>query len=260
MYAHTLAQGGAQRFPAPATFERIVTVQQAGRSDGAGQRAAGGLDRERIVDAALDVLSTEGLEALTMRRLARRLGTAPMSLYRHVDGKAELLALVVERIAESLPAVDAGGPWDVTVRETLGAIRRLLVLHPGIGVAVTSEALFTPSVLAAVEGLLGALRGAGLDEREAARTFVVLWNYTFGGAMVEQSLLPASAAGSPPNQDAEALLSGQRDRIVTALRLQAGQAPQVHAATAHWLEFESEEAFETGLDLLLAGIEATARR
>lgn len=235
-------------------------MQRTGQGSEGGQRPSRGLDRDRIVDAAVDVLSTEGLDALTMRRLARHLDVAPMSLYRHVDSKAALLALVVERIAESLPAVDLDGAWDVTVREVLRAIRRLLVRHPGIGAAVTTETLFTPSVRSAVERLLLALRAAGLGERAAARSVVVLWNHTLGGVMVDQTLLERTVAGAVPGPGVESRLSSERDRIVTALRDQAAGTPAVRAATSHWLGFDSDEAFEAGLDLLIAGIEAAARR
>lgn len=238
-----------------------MSAEEHQQPSGSQPASAGGLDRDRIVDTALALVAGRGLEALSMRRLARELDAAPMSLYRHVGSKAELMALVVDRIAEGLPATDAEGPWDVTVRQVLRSIRRLLVAHPGIGAAVTNQALFTPSVLEATGVLLRALRSAGLGEREAARTFVVLWNYTLGGVMVEQSLLPSvpdGIAGRTGPVDPEALVAAQRERVVTALRQEARDLPEVHAAAAHWLDLDPEEAFEAGLDLLIAGIRPTA--
>src|SRR5262245_51761159 len=62
-----------------------------------------GITPERIVAAAVEVVQAEGHEALTMRRLAERLGTGPASLYRHVAGRDELVALVVDHVIGSLP-------------------------------------------------------------------------------------------------------------------------------------------------------------
>ena len=99
------------------------------------------------MDAALEIVDAEGVEGLSMRRLARRLGAAPMSLYRHVRGKDEVVGLVVAALASRMPAGDPSLPWDEALTGIFAGIRELLHDHPGIAAYLSDEVIITPETL-----------------------------------------------------------------------------------------------------------------
>lgn len=206
------------------------------------------LDRDRIVAAALTIVAAEGVDALSMRRLARTLDTAPMSLYRHVRGKDELLELVVDAIALRLPLPAAAAAWDDEVRGALRAIRRLLLAHPGIASLAAVRAPSTPAVITLVERILEALRRAGLREAESAAALAVLWNATLGMVLIEEAQLAAHGAQG---------LAAVREAVAEAFAAGAGGAhPQVAAVTPHMAAMDSDAEFEATLATLVAGLGA----
>lgn len=99
------------------------------------KRSKGGrpatLSTERIVTAAIEVLDTEGLDALTMRRVGRQLNAAAMSLYRHLPDRSALLTAVVDRLlAEAVVELDAGDLWPEALYRFGSSYRRTLLAHP----------------------------------------------------------------------------------------------------------------------------------
>lgn len=99
----------------------------------AGDGGAGALNAERIVDEALERVDAEGVAGLTMRNLAKALGSTPMSLYRHVRDKAELEALLVDRVLEGVAAVGLEGDWRERAAGLHAELRRALLARPGLG-------------------------------------------------------------------------------------------------------------------------------
>src|SRR5258706_15464399 len=87
------------------------------------------LDREQVVRAALLLLDEVGLDELTMRRLAERLGVKAASLYRHVRNKDELLALLGDEISSEIPFARAAGSWRNQLTEMAWNVRRGLLAH-----------------------------------------------------------------------------------------------------------------------------------
>src|ERR671919_1043911 len=89
------------------------------------------LTRERVLGEALRLVDEEGLEALTMRRLGKRLGVEGMSLYHHVDGKAGLRAGIVGLLWEEVErSVQDGGDWRHALRSLATRLRALAAEHP----------------------------------------------------------------------------------------------------------------------------------
>jgi TetR/AcrR family transcriptional regulator, tetracycline repressor protein len=195
------------------------------------------------------MVDAEGVDALTMRGLARALGVAPMSLYRHVRDKEELLDLLVEELAERLPTPCPTESWQQTLLTVMRSVRRLLVDHPGLAQLLTSRMFRLPSVVQAIDLSLGALRRAGLGEREAARIVPALWMLTFGLTVTEQSL-----AGRREDETSEQF----RQRFALEVRDGAAGPSAVAVAAGTWAEFDEDEVFEQALALLLAGIAARA--
>ncbi len=142
------------------------------------------LSREAVVDAGEAIVEREGIEALTMRRLAEELESSPMALYRHVRDKDELLVLLLDRRATELPRPVL--PDDPRAR--LLALFRLL--YDGLSesawiveVLVKGD-LIAPSILWVVDEILAAFRAAGLSPERTAAAYHVAWRYTVGELIV----------------------------------------------------------------------------
>ena len=90
------------------------------------------LSVERIVAEAIALLDEEGAEALSMRRLAARLGTSPMSTYHHVPDKAALIEAIAEQVMGELERPPADVPWDQVVRRMAASFRSLTSTHPAV--------------------------------------------------------------------------------------------------------------------------------
>jgi AcrR family transcriptional regulator len=204
------------------------------------------LGRARIVAAALALVDRHGIDALTMRRLAEELGTAPMSLYRHIAGKDELMALVIEAFTAELSSADPRDPWDAVVRTTFTRVHRLLRRHPGIVAHLADGAIVSPAGLEVTETVLAALRRAGLDDAEAAGAFTSLWMFTVGSALLERAVFDGTGdEGATWERLSELTAAGA-----------AGRYPGVAEAATHWMATPADVAFENGLSLLLDAVRA----
>src|SRR5262245_14609314 len=128
------------------------------------------LTRERIADTAVRIMDDEGLEAVTMRRLGRELGVEAMSLYNHVQDRADLEAAMIERVMDDfvLPS-DAVKGWEERVRVMARSYRELLMAHPAtIQLFADQEKPFTTSAssMRPMELALQTLQSAGLTDEE----------------------------------------------------------------------------------------------
>lgn len=145
------------------------------------------LSREAVVDAGEAIVEREGIEALTMRRLAEKLESSPMALYRHVGGKDELLMLLLDRRATEL----SRPPLPDDPRARLLTLFRLL--YDGLSesawiveVLVKGD-LIAPSILWVVDEILAAFRAANLSPERAAAAYHVAWRYTVGELTVRHA-------------------------------------------------------------------------
>lgn len=141
------------------------------------------LSREAIVEAALDILRTEGVDALSMRRVAGRLNATPMALYSHVQDKSELLFAVLAQETDTLLRPEL--PTDPRARlvEVTCLLRDLLTRMPwAIGILNRREA-FGGATLWMAEEMLLAARDLGLPGERAAAVFRTLWRFTTGDVL-----------------------------------------------------------------------------
>ncbi|HEY3886292.1 MAG TPA: TetR/AcrR family transcriptional regulator C-terminal domain-containing protein, partial [Vicinamibacterales bacterium] len=127
------------------------------------------LDQAQVVRAALELLDEAGLDELTMRRLAGRLGVKAASLYRHVRDKNELLALLGDEISGEIPLPEQHGDWREQLKTLARNVRRGLLAHRDGPRVLASTPPSGPRRLRHVEAVLRILRDAGLSERDAAR-------------------------------------------------------------------------------------------
>src|SRR5258708_31851525 len=135
-----------------------------------------GLSIDAVVVAAIQVADTEGLEAVTMRRVAKALGVAPMTLYTYVPGKAELLDLMLDAAYRSMPRLDTSGqPWRQRLAELAEENKALFEKHPWAATISTARPPLGPGMMAKYEHELLALEGLGLDDvlMDASLTYLL---------------------------------------------------------------------------------------
>ncbi|OLT49183.1 TetR family transcriptional regulator [Saccharomonospora sp. CUA-673] len=147
---------------------------------------SGPLSRIRITTAAIELADREGLDAVSMRRVADQLRTGPASLYRHIAGREELVTAMVEHVTGEYAYPDASGmDW----RDCMHALAKqdwaALLAHPWLLTATaTTTPPFGTASLAAMEWALTALRRAGLSPAESGRAVMTINNYVQGAARV----------------------------------------------------------------------------
>lgn len=147
---------------------------------------------EIIVDAAMAIVREQGLEALTMRRLAADLRVAPMSVYRHIDDRQTLLLAMLDVVADGVspPPVSADPRAEITAVMT--AIHDVLHDDPwAIGLLV-SDKLASPKILPAVNRIYTALTNSGLAPRDVSVAYMLIWHYTVG-ELLDRHHTPADA-------------------------------------------------------------------
>ena len=198
------------------------------------------LSRERVVEAALQLIDAEGPEALTMRRLGRELGVEAMSIYEYTSGKEELLEAVMERLLAELelPAPPEPG-WKQRIAAVVDAWLRLAERHPKAFPLLYRERPFFPRDLLFPEGIYDALRQAGFDEQATVTAYGAIALFV-NGALMRGS--PATSGTSSRWDDAPPIDPNQFPRIAELLP---------HAHSLAW-----RTLFERGLELLLNGLEA----
>jgi TetR/AcrR family tetracycline transcriptional repressor len=142
------------------------------------------LTRERVVAEALAVIAQDGVQALTMRSLAARLGVVPGALYHHVDNKQQLHDLVLDGVlAEVDFTVDPSLPWTEQLKVLAHRLRQVLERHPGIAGILKTRDPLGPHSLALAEAFLSPLQAAGFADRQAGLAFSLLVDYTVGFAV-----------------------------------------------------------------------------
>jgi TetR/AcrR family tetracycline transcriptional repressor len=207
------------------------------------------LTLERILEAAGRIADTEGLEALSMRRLGAELGSGATSVYWHVRNKDELLDLLVDRVigevvAEIIPAEG----WREQMTEIARAARRVLVRHRHLAPVLGSRPTLGPNALAALELTIGRLRAAGFGELQAALGANAIVNWASGFAVFEcrDPMGPAAT-------------EAEREAYVEAVAATfAALPPDVYPNTISMLpvmsSITSDAQFESGLQWLLDGL------
>jgi AcrR family transcriptional regulator len=166
-----------------------------------------GLSLERIVAAAMHVADTEGLAAVSMGRVAAELGAAPMSLYRYVAAKDDLLALMVDAAygppptgpASSGPAGDAG--WRAGLSRWAWAMRAATQQHPWVLRIPIRGLPSMPNEVAWFEEGLRSLQDTGLEENQKASAILLVSGYVRNAAMIDADVGAAiRASGKTPDE------------------------------------------------------------
>ena len=143
------------------------------------------IGRAAILEAALAIADDQGLDAVTMHTVARRLHVTPMALYRHVAGKAALLDGLVEVLLTEILLTARELPWDEFLPALAAGIRVTARRHPGIFPLLLSRPAVTPAVTGVRDAVYHALRQAGVPDTNVARTERLLSTAVLGFAVSE---------------------------------------------------------------------------
>ncbi|MCR3719223.1 MULTISPECIES: TetR/AcrR family transcriptional regulator [Prauserella salsuginis group] len=211
------------------------------------------LTTETIVDTALSVLSAEGPDAVTMRRIAHELDTGPGSLYAHVQDKRELHELMLDaamRVVET-PEPDPQN-WRTQLKQLCLEQARVLTETPGIAqIAMETLIPTTPGILVAMDGMLGILRCSGIpDDRIAAAGDMLALHVT---AYAYEASLWQSPSGQ--SDEAHRRLGQIGDYLQS---LPADQLPNLKAMNHAMPHGTEPDHFEFALDVFIAGLAAHA--
>jgi AcrR family transcriptional regulator len=213
------------------------------------------ITRDAILAAAARVLDADGVDGLSMRRVADELGTGPASLYWHVRNKDELLQLLFEHLNDEieLPAPDPAR-WQAQLKGLGRQIRSLAHAHRDFARLSLGRVPSGPSLARFAEWLFELLVPLGVPDQVIAYCGDLLSLYV-GAYAFEESLGPPSPTGEPLS--AEQIGSMFRDYL---LSLPAGQFPHVHRAAGLLFAGDADARFEFGMDVLVRGIETYVSR
>ncbi|MFJ3215441.1 TetR/AcrR family transcriptional regulator [Kitasatospora sp. NPDC086801] len=229
-----------QAKPQASLWERLARPAPAPRTT---------LTPHRIAEAAVAIADAEGLDAVTMRRLATTLGVAPMAAYRYVSGKDELIDLMVDFVYGELPLDAPATGWRDTMHTLALHLRAMNLAHPWI---VRAAALpLTPNQLAIPERAFAALADHGLDADTTMAVFRTVIGYVQGSVAAEIALHTL--------QRDHGWSDGDETRAGLASRMSFLMGTGRYPSYQHYLHEATRKddptwQFETGLDCVLTGI------
>lgn len=206
-----------------------------------------GLSLEQIVDAAIEVADEEGFAALSMNRVAEKLGFTAMSLYRYVDSKATLIELALDRVLGTPPDIPAGTPWRTALEQWAWAEYRLITEHAGWLAVPMGAPPLGPNNLAWLDAGLTALGPTRVPEPVKLRLVVNLSLFIIGRARSTSEIDPADGSSEGDWVILERVLDVERfPALTTAMRAEAFEQHE-----SSW----DDLFFGFGLGLLLDGYE-----
>lgn len=208
------------------------------------------LTRDRILDGALALADEVGMERFTIRRLADRLDTKPMSIYHHVPSKDEIVDGMVDRVFDQIELPSEDLEWREAIRLRCLSARAVLGRHPWAPPLMESRSSPGPAMLRHHDAMLAVLRRGGLSWELTAHGYAMLDSFVYGFALEEANL--PGGGGPEMVEHADGLL-------------EEGLAgyPTLAAFTTDWVlrpGYSFGASFEFGLDLIVDGLARAAAR
>jgi TetR/AcrR family transcriptional regulator, tetracycline repressor protein len=210
------------------------------------------LSRAAVVERALDLADNDGLDALTIRRLATELGVTPMALYWHFRSKEELIAGLADRVwGEIRTDVDDTSAWSDQLRMMLESLIDVLRAHSSASALLLTSEKLGPSHWGATEKTLAILRDAGFDPKQASEIAKsALWT---GLTLVMSE--PGFDPGLTPAERAEVM----RCKQIELASLSPDHYPRLVEAAVPMTSCDNAEFhYRFGVDLFIAGVRALA--
>jgi AcrR family transcriptional regulator len=215
------------------------------------QRRRDPLTQDAVVDAALAMLDTVGLDVLSMRRIARALGTTAGALYWHVGSKDGLLDLVFDRIIGEQPVPDPDPErWQEQVKEVARTMRATILRHRDVVRLSIGRMPMGPSALRYADRLVALLRAGGLSPQLAVSAHRLLFSIVNGFAIDE-----TGEGGHPPTDPPPPDPAAARDYLAA---LPPDRFPHLAELADHFVD-GADERFELLLDLFVDGLAQRTR-
>ena len=197
-----------------------------------------------MADAAEAIIEREGVDALSMRRLARELDSSTMALYRHVRDRDDLLVLLLDRLAADLPRPPR---LPREPRKRLLALFKVLYegldQSPWVVQVLVRGDLMAPSVLWLIEEILAAFVAAGLSVEQAADAYLTAWRFTVGELIVSHSTARQSAE-----------LDRHPFQLELLAAVESGELPMLAALTDYWPKARQRKSYQARLAKVLDGL------
>ncbi|MFE9326881.1 TetR/AcrR family transcriptional regulator C-terminal domain-containing protein [Nocardia sp. NPDC052278] len=224
------------------------TNSRSGRPTGRGD---GPVTRATVLHAALEIVDRDGIDGLSMRRLADAVGRDPMVVYRHVANKAAVLDGVAEVIFAQLSVDASDADWAAQLRVVARDFRSLALAHPKAVPLLVTRPLATPlglrpqAVVRPLEDILALLTGAGFSGADALHIYRALFGFLYGHVLNELQEIVER-----PEETDEVLRLGLHRLPIAEFPLLRELAPALAA-------YDGATELERGLDILLTGLAAT---
>jgi AcrR family transcriptional regulator len=211
------------------------------------------LSEQAVVDAALAILKSEGLDAVTMRRVAAALDTGAMSLYVYVSGREGLLQAMLDRVTATVE-LEAPDParWRAQLHSLLERLHQALVAHPGMAALTLADPPTSETVLLLAENLLGILFAGGLDPQDAAWACDILILLVTAVASEDDA---RRARGDGSDDDRQLHVDEVYD---TLAGLPPDRFPLITAHAAQMVAGDGDERFRFAIDVVVDGVVARA--
>jgi len=211
------------------------------------------LSKRAVTDRALKLADADGLEALTIRKLAQDLGVTPMALYWHFRSKEDLLEGVAEQVWSEIDVpVDPSVPWPVQLQRGLESLISVLRAHPAAPQLLLEHEKRSEAALRAAEAALEILLCAGFDSQQASEIArSTLWT----GIM-----LVMSEPGWAPELSGDERAEEQRRNEIFLAMLPAARYPRLVECATPMANCDPEFHYRLGVELFIAGVTAAAER
>jgi TetR/AcrR family transcriptional regulator, tetracycline repressor protein len=224
-------------------------IQEPDGEDGGRAR----LSKRAVVDRALKLADTDGLDALTIRKLAQDLGVTPMALYWHFRSKDDLLEGMAEQVWGEIDVhVDPSVPWWAQLQGGLESLLRVLRAHSSAPQLVLEHEKRNEAALRATEATLEILRSAGFDLQHATE---IARNTLWTGIM-----LVMSEAGYHPELSEEERTELHRQSEIYFKMLPSARYPRLVEAAAPMADCDPDFHYRLGVEMFIAGVRAMAER
>ena len=211
------------------------------------------LSKRAVVDRALKLADADGLDTLTIRKLAQDLGVTPMALYWHFRSKDDLLEGMAEQVWSEIDVVvDPSVPWWAQLQGGLESLLKALRAHPSAPQLVLEHEKRNDAALRATEATLEILLGAGFDPQHASEIArSTLWT---GITLV------MSEAGYHPELSEEERAEFQRRNEIYLAMLPAARYPRLVRCAAQMASCDLDFHYRLGVEMFIAGVRAMAER
>lgn len=217
-------------------------------TDAPGQKTR--LSKERVLATALELVDSEGLDALTMRRLGQELDCDPMSLYRYAENRAALLDGVSELVFNELEIFPHDPDWKAQLRRIAHDLRLLALRHPNVVPLLVTRPLSTPlglrplGTLRPLEQILSLLVDAGFEPTDALHVYRAYYGFLYGHIL---------------NELQEFIVDPEENEALLRLglhRLPAKDFPRLRALAPVLADYDGADELDQGITILLSGLES----